>query len=375
MKIIGVIAEYNPFHNGHKYQIDEIKKSYPDSIIISIISTCFTQRGNFSILNKWDKTKICLDNNVDIVVELPYSYTVESADIFAKGALSILNQLKIDTLIFGTETNKLETLTTLAKTQIYDSNFHIKTKEYLDSGYNYPTAMSKALKDITNIVINEPNDLLAVSYIKEIFQNNYNINFINIKRTVGYHSNDIVSNITSASNIRAMHLNNKNIDDFIPNYSSKCFYNINMNLAFSYLKYNIINNIDNLSNYALVEEGIENRIKKYIFTSNSWEELVKNIKTKRYTYNRINRILINILNNYQKQEHNVNETYIKVLGFNSNGKKYLNKIKKNTNIIYGYKKSISKLLDIDFRTTCIYSQLVNDKKLINREFENKPIIK
>ena len=105
MNIIGIVCEYNPFHNGHNYQIDEIKKKYKDSIIIAIMSSSFTQRGNLSIINKWNKTKSALLNNVDLVIELPYIYTTQSSDIFAHYALFYLNKLKIDTICFGSETN------------------------------------------------------------------------------------------------------------------------------------------------------------------------------------------------------------------------------------------------------------------------------
>ena len=96
MEVIGVIAEYNPFHNGHIYHINKIKEMYPESIIIACISSSFCQRGEISILNKWDKTKICLENNIDLVVELPFVYSSQSADIFAEGALKILNNLKVN---------------------------------------------------------------------------------------------------------------------------------------------------------------------------------------------------------------------------------------------------------------------------------------
>ena len=102
MHKIGIIAEYNPFHNGHLYQIKEIKKRYPDSTLISVVSSSFTQRGDISLLNKWDKTKIALDNGIDLVIELPFVYSTQASDIFAEGAVKILNYLDIDTLVFGT---------------------------------------------------------------------------------------------------------------------------------------------------------------------------------------------------------------------------------------------------------------------------------
>ena len=122
-KIIGIIAEYNPFHLGHLYQINEIKKKYPNSTLILITNSNFTQRGDVSIINKWDKAKIALNNQIDLVVELPFFYATQSADIFAKGALETLNHLKIDILAFGSESNDLEKLTTIAKTQIENQEY------------------------------------------------------------------------------------------------------------------------------------------------------------------------------------------------------------------------------------------------------------
>ena len=109
-KVIGIVCEYNPFHNGHLYQINKIKEKYKDSIIIICMSSLFSQRGEISILNKWDKTKIALNNNIDIVIELPYIYSTQSSDIFAKYSISLLNHLKIDTLCFGTETDNIDNI-------------------------------------------------------------------------------------------------------------------------------------------------------------------------------------------------------------------------------------------------------------------------
>ena len=376
MKIIGIIAEYNPFHLGHLYQINKIKEIYPDSIIIAIISTNFTQRGDISIINKWNKTKICLDNNIDIVLELPYTYATQSADIFANGALKILNSMNIDTLVFGTEKDNINELIELAKIQIDNKEYDNIVKNYLSKGLNYPTAMSKALENISNIKIDKPNDLLALSYIKEIIKNNYKITPISIKRTIDYHSSDIVNNITSASNIRTLIQENKDITNYIPTYPINYIEDkLNLNYAYPYLKYSIIKNINYLDKYLTIEEGIENRIKKYIYECNDWQSLVMKIKTKRYTYNKINRMLTHILLGYTKEENTQKDCYTRVLGFNKKGRKYLNAIKKQTNIIYGYKKNLSNSLDIEFRSTCIYALITNNTKLIDLEFKNKPIIK
>ncbi len=375
MEIIGVVAEYNPFHNGHLYHIKKIKQLYPNSLIIAVISTSFLQRGEISILNKWDKTKICLENNIDLVIELPFVFSSQSADIFAKGAISILNYLKVDKIIFGSETNDINNLINLAKTQINNKKYDSIVKEYLDLGINYPTALSKALKDFNLNIIDTPNDLLAISYIKEIIKNNYSIEPISIERTNNYHSLDTNNEIISATAIRNLIKNKKNINKYIPKNINKYIYkDIDI---FKFLKYKINSDKEILSTYQTVDEGIENRIISYINKSNTIEELIKNIKTKRYTFNKINRMLIHILTSFTKEEaKNNNISYIRILGFNKNGKNYLNKIKKDIEIplITSYKNTNNKILDIEYRITSIYSILVNDKDLIKKELE-KPIIK
>ena len=377
MKIIGIIAEYNPFHLGHLYQINKIKEMYPDSIIIAIISTNFTQRGDISIINKWNKTNICLDNNIDLVIELPTLYATQSSDIFAYAALKILNEFKIDTLVFGTETDDINTLYKLANTQLNNQEYDTLVKKYLLDGINYPTAMNKALNKLTNLNITKPNDLLALSYIKEIIKNKYNITPISIKRTNDYHQNKITNNIISANLIRKLHQENKDINQYIPYKQEKYIYNnISINNAFPYLKYQIINQKNNLDRYLTVDEGIENRILKFINNSSTWEELVMNIKTKRYTYNKINRMLLHILLGITKID-NTKEIYLRILGFNKQGRNYLNKIKKDINIpIYtSYKENISNTFNIELKSTLIYSLIVNDPNLIKKEYQNKPIIK
>lgn len=375
MKVIGLICEYNPFHLGHKYQIDKIKSLYKDSIIICLCSSTFTQRADVSVINKWDKASIALDYGIDLFIEFPFCYATQGADIFAKGALEILNMLKIDILVFGSESLDSNTLFKMAKISLNSPIYDNLVKLYLNKGINYPTALNKALEDMNGFSINKPNDLLGLSYVKEIIKNNYKIEAVSIKRIDNYHNNKVINNIASASYIRKRLHDNLDIDKYIPNYDIKYINNIDINMFYSYLKYNIISNINNLDKYLDVDEGIENRIKKYINTSNSWNELVMNIKTKRYTYNKINRMLLHILTSFTKEENNkIKIDYIRVLGFNNKGRNYLRKIKKDINIITNYKKNISLLLDIEYRITNIYSTVLNND-LIKDEIRHKPIIK
>ncbi len=371
MNVIGVVAEYNPFHNGHIYHINKIKEMYPDSLIIAVISGSFCERGDISILNKWDKTKIVLNYGIDLVVELPFVFSSQSADVFARGTIKILNELKVEKIVFGSESNDVDKLKSIANNQINNTDFDSKVRSYLKDGINYPTAIAKA----SNTDTKTPNDLLAISYIKEIIKNQYNIESISIKRTNDFNDKEIVGETISATAIRN-NLNNKNIKKYLPRSSYKKIYHINESRYFDILKYKIISDINILNTYQTVDEGIENRIKKYINSSNSLDDLIKNIKTKRYTYNKIKRMLTHILCSFTKEEaKDIDIEYIKILGFNKSGKDYLNKIKKDINIslITNYKYS-SKILNVEKRVTSIYSLIVEDKSLIKRELE-KPIIK
>lgn len=372
MEIIGIIAEYNPFHSGHRYHIDKIKEMHEDSIVIAVVSSCFTQRGLVSVLNKWDKTKIALDNDIDLVVELPFVYSSQSADVFAKGAIKILNALKVDKIVFGSECNDIYKLNEIASIQVNNKNFDEKVKKYLKDGNNYPTSISKALNDENIKKIDSPNDLLAISYLKEIIRNNYSIEGVCIKRTNNFHGNN-KGKILSASELRIKIRNDEDIKDFI-NYDENLIYK-NTDF-FTLLKYQIINNFNNLDKFQTVDEGIENRIKKCIFDAKNTEEFIDKLKTKRYTYNKINRMLTHILTGLSKENAKANIDYIRVLGFNKKGREHLNKIKKETSIkiITKYKDIDSPLLEFEKKVSLIYSVIVNDSSLIKKEFE-KPIYK
>ena len=363
-KIIGIVVEYNPFHNGHLYQINKIKEKYKDSLIIVCMSSSFTQRADASILNKWDKTKVALENNVDIVIELPYIYSTQSSDIFASKAVQLLNHLKINTLCFGSETENIDDIVNSAKIQLNNKDFDNKVKEYLDLGINYPTALNNALKDLNAKEINTPNDLLGVSYIKEILKNNLNIEIFNIKRTNDFH--DITSNddVISASNIRNKLQNKQDIKNNVPQNVYELLKNKNIEIdEFKYLKYKIITE-DNLDKYVDVDEGISSRIKKSLEKSNNKEELIQNIKTKRYTYNKICRMLNHILCSFTKEENNQtkNLEYIRILGFTEQGKQYLNEIKNDI-----------KLPILNKYDTKKYSLIYED--ILKQEIQNKPIYK
>lgn len=373
MRVVGIVAEYNPFHYGHLYQIRKVKEMYPDSIIIAIISTNYTQRGGFSLINKWDKTRICLNYGIDMVVELPTLYTTQGADMFAYGAISILNMLHIDTLVFGMECDDVEYLIKAAKTQINNSKYDELVQKYLLTGVNYPTALGNALKEMIGYTTDKPNDLLAISYIKEIIKNNYKIEPVGIKRTNDYHGKEIKSSIVNASLIRDMLDKNMDVSKYVPTETYKCLNMKNFDNGYLLLKYNISNNENRLYEYLTVDEGIENRILKYYKDCDNWCALVNLIKTRRYTYNKVNRMLMHILLNIKKID-NDKEIYLRVLGFNDIGRNYLKQIKKDIDVINTCKQGINKALDIEINATYIYSLVTGDNSLIEREYKNKPII-
>lgn len=375
-KVVGIVTEYNPFHNGHLYQINKIKEKYEDATIVVVCSSSFTQRGDTSILNKFDKAKVALNNGVNLVVELPYVYSTQSSDIFASAAIKILNYLKVDTICFGTERDSIDEIKKCADTQLNNPEYDKIVKEQLDLGINYPTALNKALKKLIGIEITEPNDLLALSYIKEIIKNKYNIEIFSIKRTNDFH--DINSNemIVSASNIRNKLINNIDIKDKVPSDVYEILKNIKFNNKyFEFLKYKI-NSESDLEKYLDVDEGLSSRIRNSIDKSNSLEELIQNIKTKRYTYNKISRMLNHILCSFTKDERDQVKTieYIRILGFDEVGQKHLNSIKDDIDIKILNKFDTSyKGLEIEKRVSSIYSMIMSN--IMNKEIKNIPVKK
>lgn len=359
MTKVGIIAEYNPFHNGHIYHLEETKKLFPDSFIILILAGNYTQRGDVSVINKWDKTKIALDYGIDLVVELPFNIATSSANFYAKGAIDILNKLECDYLVFGSETNDIDLFKKLVNITDNNKEYESKIKYYLDKGYNYPKSCSLALYDISKKTIDKPNDVLGLEYVRSIINTNSKIKPISIKRTNNYHDEEILNTITSATSIRK-NLDNKNlIKNSLPKESLSLCNNISLNDYFKYIKYEIITN-DNLNEILDVDEGIENKLKKEINNCNSVDDLILNVKSKRYSYNRIKRMLLHILTS-TKKDYNTNINYLRILGLNDNGKKILKNIKKNIDvpIITKFKKEYDNLYEDEIKVSKIYSLITN----------------
>ena len=367
LEIIGIICEYNPFHNGHLYHIKKIKELYPNSLIILVLNGYFLERGEISIITKETKTSIALQYGVDIVLELPFIFGTQSADTFASISLKMLNNFHVNRIIFGSESNNINLITELAKKQL-NKKYDKKVKEYLNEGINYPTALAKALNVDFDFA---PNDLLAISYVKEIIKNKYPIIPESIQRTNDYHDKKSNDFIISASNIREKIKNKIPINKYLPVEAINNIVDIDSNKLWLLLKYKI-NTSNDLRVYLDVDEGIENRLKKKVKECNSYEEYINSIKTKRYTTNKINRMLIHIMIGLKKNDNIKNLDYIKILGMSKKGKKYLNTIKDNLVIpTIINKKSI--IYKYELLASIIYDIICNTKTY-NYELKNKPVI-
>ncbi|MDO5003753.1 MAG: nucleotidyltransferase [bacterium] len=376
---VGVIAEYNPFHNGHMYHLKKIKEMFPNEEIIAVISSSFTQRGEPSIINKWDKTDICLKAGIDLVIELPYVFSTESADYFSYGALTILEKLGVDKFVFGSETNDIGIFKKIVDIQLNNEDFDKLVKIYLKFGNNYPTALSLALKDLDGEVLTLPNDLLGISYVKIIKENNYKIKPFCIKRTSDYNSLSIDNNISSATAIRKALEEKKNVSSLVPDFVLEKFSELHFKEEyFKFLKYKIMLD-DNLERYQTVDEGLGFKLKKEIISSTSYDELIEKIKSKRYTQNRINRMLNHILCDFTKEKKSKCQDleYIRILGFNDKGQIFINKNKKKCDlpIISNFSKNKSVMMEQEFIATLVYASILDEKRkkeLIEKEYKYHP---
>lgn len=382
MSSVGIICEYNPFHNGHLFHLNEVKRLFPGHTIILVMSGNFTERGDVSILNKWDKTTLALEFGIDLVIELPFVFATQSADTFAQASIAILAQLQVDYLVFGSECNDIKRLTEMANIQLDHKKYDHLVKEFLETGMNYPTALSKALYTLTGKRINKPNDILGVTYIREILKQNSKIKAVTIKRNNDYNSIELNDSITSASSIRYALEQKEDISHYVPKETLSYIQDPHfLNDYFPFLKYKLLTDTQ-LEKYLTVDEGIENRIRKFIISARSINELILKIKTKRYTYNKLNRMFLHILVGFIKEEKVDMQkvSYIRVLGFSQKGRSYLKQVKNQVTIplITNYSDIKDPILEMELRATALYASIFPEKEkidIIESEYKNYPIIR
>ena len=404
-KVLGIIAEYNPFHNGHLYHIQESKKKVKADFCICVISGNFTQRGEPSIVNKWAKTYMALCCGADLVIELPTIYSISSAENFASGAIKLLNSLKIVTDIScGAECNDLATLNNIANV-IYNepAEYKIILNHELKKGISYPAARENAvmmyLNDIKRYanVLSNSNNILAIEYLKALKKQKSNIkpNIIPRKK-VYYNDQRIVDDFASATAIRKL-MQNKEYAE-IRKVVPKTTYQI---IGEELKKQHIILGIktyekeiiyalrkmqpEEIANLPDVSEGLEFAIKKAVEESNDIEEIIEKIKSKRYTQTRIQRIMLYALigiNKKDMEESKKNLPYIRILGFNSKGKTLISEIMNanpKLNMItstkkYTGKKQLLNMLNTDITATNIYTLGYKKDAKANLDYTHNMII-
>lgn len=363
MEKIGIICEYNPFHNGHLYHINAIKKRYPDSIIILALSGYFTERGEISILSKYDKTRLALRYGVNLVLEIPMLYSTNSADIFGRVGVNILNEAGVDRIIFGSESNDIEKLKDIAS-KFDNEDMQAKVRSYLKEGTNYPTSLAKAL-DI-NL---QSNDILAISYIKAINKINPKINPETIKRTNSFNDLNSDDSIISAQNIRNRLELGLNIQKYIPVYNNIKINKPDYKVYFDMLRYKILTD-KHLDRYLGVDEGLDHKLKNEILKSNSLDELIDNVKSKRYTISRLRRMLTHILVGIERDDIHVKNEQYRILGFDNIGREYLKDLC-NFNLIFKYS---SRVREIEILSSILYDKIMGTETA-KEEILNKPVIK
>lgn len=341
MKIVGIIAEYNPMHNGHMYHLEEINKEKPD-IKILVLSGALTMRGDLSIYNKFIKAKEALQAGIDIVIELPLAYSMQRADIFASNALAILNLAKVNEIIIGSENNEISLYESIYKNNIENRNKDTSMKE-----------SSNQLMDL------DSNDTLGYFYYKSIQDHHYNIFLKTIKRLNSkYKDKDITGgSIQSATAIRA---NLDEMEKYVPSFVSQDReYILDENMLFPYLKYKILSTtVEDLKNIFFVDEGIEYKLKN-IKDYDSLDSFIEYLSNKKYTKTRMKRMLMYILFNIKKDEMNKISppNYLRVLGYSNKGKEYLNQIKKDVPIYTNIKEGVNNTLDIELKISKILDSI------------------
>ena len=406
--VLGIITEYNPFHNGHLYHLLQSKKITNSDYSIAIISGNFTQRGEPSLIDKWSKAQAAIDCGVDLVIELPVLYSTSSAEGFAEGAVKILDSLKIVNFIsFGEEVKDISILNDIAEI-LYKEPKKYKSllSHELSKGLSFPKARENALmlylNDIRKYskVLSQPNNILGIEYLKALKKLNSPIQPYSIQR-VGSDYNDIrfTGNIASATAIRKMFETNdiSKLSSVIPHNSYNVLYNniSNGHVVTGLYKYEkeIIYTLRKMSlteitNLPDVSEGLENAIKNAANSCNTMAELMNKLSSKRYTKTRIQRILVYALLGITKSDmqnaQKIAMPYARVLGFNENGKKLLSEINKanpKLNIITSVKKFVDsnplknmyKMLEKDIWATDVYTLGYEYDSVSNLDYTHKII--
>lgn len=404
-RVLGIIAEYNPFHNGHLYHIAKSKQETGAQYVVAIISGNFVQRGDTSIVNKWVKARMALLNGADLVIELPTVYSISSAENFAEGAIKILNSLGIvDTLSFGMEAKDIATLNNIANVLFNEPKEYVTILSHeLKKGNSFPKARENALmmylndiKRYANVMAGS-NNILAIEYLKALKRTKSMINPIGIKREkVLYNDKYIVDEFASATAIRKMLITKQlgDISKVMPRNSylllgeelKKGHYVIDISRFEKEIIYNLRKmSLEDISKLPDVSEGLENSIKNAADSCNTIEELINIVKTKRFTQTRIQRILLYSLLGITKKQMEMSRKvtpYVRVLGFNNKGKELISEMMRlnpKLNVVTSVKKyidtvankNLKEMFETDILATNIYTLGYYSDSYSNLDYTNK----
>lgn len=357
MKVTGIVAEYNPFHNGHEYQLEQAKKLTKADYLIVAMSGNFTQRGTPAIMNKYDRAKMALLNGADLVLELPACYACSSAEYFAKGAMTLFEKLGVvDSVCFGSECGNINTLMAIAEILANEPETYKKElRQKLQKGYSYPAARSSALLAALpefaahSTILSSPNNILGVEYIKAILQLNSNIVPYTIERVgCGYHDYKISRHFSSAIAIRQALASRQGLDNIKDQMPQNC-YEILKEAFFktapifeddftTLLKYKMLLEPEgDYTHYADISGDLSNKMRKQLFSCTDITSLCERLKTKDLTHSRITRCLSHILLGIKQEDL---ESYLaegtifygRVLGFRQEAAPLFGELKKHSSI-------------------------------------------
>ena len=390
----GIVAEFNPFHNGHKYLVDSLKQNENDTVT-AVMSGNFVQRGEPAVLDVNLRTKIALASGVDLVLSLPFPYCSATAEKFALSGVTVLDSLNcLDSLGFGSESNDKKTLLECAK-NLRTLDFNLLVSKLVESGVSFPTAREQAVKELFGEkeaeLLQKSNDILGVEYSKALLELNSKLDITTVKRTGASHdSKEGTENIRSASLIRTFIDDLDEVKSFVPNESFEVLKEATENKKIiDYSKYELsllfklrTMSVEDLSKLPDVTEGLEYRIFEAVRNSTSYYELLEKIKTKRYTLSRIRRILLFAYLGVTKELLETPVPYIRVLGFNEKGAKLLKECKEKAKLPIVTRPKDLKNLDENgkniFNLECkardLYSLCLQSPDICGKEMTEKIIV-
>lgn len=389
MSVIGIVCEFNPFHNGHKYLIDSVKQN--GDTIVCVMSGNFVQRGEPAIFPKESRVKSALLNGADIVLELPFVYATSSAELFAYNAVKILDSFGCDKIAFGTENATIEKLNKIVDI-LSNENFDCELKKHLELGESYPTARQNALNLFVNDCdISLPNNILAVEYLKAIRKLDSRIVPICVNRVGADYNDDFAINgFASATHIRSLIYDNQPFNEFVPenvvdmyndllkneNFISKEKYNL---ASLILLRSKLFENSENIGNMA---EGLENRINDAIRNSVCLEEIYDKAKTKRYTHSRIRRAVLCRQFDVMNDDLSIEVPYCRLLGFNKNCTDTLGNladccelpfIVRYSDIVKLNNEICDRIFNFEEKSTDFYNLILNRPDVCSKEKTFSPI--